>query len=101
MNDPNYDRLETESARQLHLTIMRLMQGIRDPEAARESRERMDREREELRQKFGTLDIVVDLVRDAREFPREFMRDPNYPNLIKPDLTTETRSHGEQPKTEE
>jgi succinate dehydrogenase/fumarate reductase flavoprotein subunit len=40
--------------------------GIRDPETMRKAREEMNRLREELRQRIGTVDVAVDLVRDAR-----------------------------------
>lgn len=41
--------------------------GIRDPERMRKAAERMDRMREELRQKVGEIDLAVELVRDARD----------------------------------
>ena len=41
--------------------------GVRDPEAARKSRERMDRMRETNRKRFGVQDIAVDLIREARD----------------------------------
>lgn len=41
-------------------------QGLRDPDAMREACEEMDRMREELRQRIGTVDMAVDLIRDAR-----------------------------------
>lgn len=44
----------------------RAAKGIRDPERMRTACERMDRMREELRQRVGTLNIAVDLIRDAR-----------------------------------
>jgi hypothetical protein len=45
----------------------RAAKGIRDPEDARRACERMDRMREELRQKVGELDIAVELIREARD----------------------------------
>ena len=47
--------------------IERLMNGTRDPEMMRRSRERMDRMREDLRQRIGTVEVAVDLIRDARD----------------------------------
>lgn len=40
--------------------------GIRDPEAIRKACEEMDRMREELRKRIGTVSVAVDFVRDAR-----------------------------------
>ncbi len=45
----------------------RFAQGIRDPEAARQSRLRMAEARAEIRARLGVQDVVVDLVRRARE----------------------------------
>jgi hypothetical protein len=44
----------------------RAVKGIRDPEDARRACERMDRMREELRQRLGETDIAVELIREAR-----------------------------------
>ena len=59
--------LQTENGRELQEAIDRLTKGVRDPEAARLSRERMDREREEMRQRIGTVDVVVPFLRDLRD----------------------------------
>jgi hypothetical protein len=40
---------------------------LRDPEDMRRACERMDRMREELRQKIGETDIAVELIREARD----------------------------------
>ncbi len=45
----------------------RVAKGIRDPEARRKSAERMDRIREEIRQKHGVLDIGVPAIRELRD----------------------------------
>lgn len=45
----------------------RAARGIRDPEAMREACERMDRMREELRQKYGEMSVAVDLIREVRD----------------------------------
>lgn len=59
--------ISSDDARQLKDLIAKLMRGERDPEAAKKARERMDRMREETRQRVGTLDVAVDLVRELRE----------------------------------
>jgi hypothetical protein len=41
--------------------------GVRDPQAARQACERMDRMREELRRKHGEMNVAVDLIRETRE----------------------------------
>jgi hypothetical protein len=41
--------------------------GIRDHDAMRRACERMDAAREELRRRVGTLDVAVELIRDARD----------------------------------
>lgn len=51
----------------LHAALARAMKGQRDPDAEREACERMDRMREEIRQKHGLLDIAVPSIRDLRD----------------------------------
>ena len=41
--------------------------GIRDPEAAKKARERMDRIREENRALFGEQNVAVELIRQTRD----------------------------------
>ena len=41
--------------------------GIRDPDDVRKACERMDRMREELRQKVGETNLAVELIREARD----------------------------------
>src|SRR5690348_1897218 len=55
-----------EAKREVDEAVERLLKGVRDPDAARRACERMDREREELRKKIGTIEVAVDLIRDAR-----------------------------------
>jgi hypothetical protein len=43
------------------------MKGLRDPDAERGACERMDRMREEIRQKHGLLDIAVPSIRKLRD----------------------------------
>lgn len=38
-----------------------------DPEVSKRVRERAERIREELRQKYGTLDVAIDLIREFRD----------------------------------
>jgi hypothetical protein len=45
----------------------RAAKGLRDPEDARKASERMDRMREELREKVGETDLAVELIREARD----------------------------------
>lgn len=47
--------------------IARLMTGKRDPEAGRKAREDMDKVGEETRKRIGTVEVAVDLIRDARD----------------------------------
>ncbi len=57
----------TAARRRLDVTIDRLRKRIHDPTAVREANERMDRMREEIRQRCGTLDVAVELIREARD----------------------------------
>jgi hypothetical protein len=41
--------------------------GIRDPEAMKRACDRMDRMREELRQRQGEMNVAVELVRETRD----------------------------------
>jgi hypothetical protein len=52
---------------ELDQAIARLLNGVRDPDAGRKAREEMDRMREETRKRIGTVEVAVDLVRDARD----------------------------------
>jgi len=58
--------MATDAQTELHEAIAQLTSGKRDPVAMRKAAERMDRGREELRGKIGTVDVAVDLIRDAR-----------------------------------
>jgi hypothetical protein len=55
-----------EAMKELQEAVDRLVKGERDPEAMRQACERMDQMREELRKRIGTVEIAVDLIRDAR-----------------------------------
>jgi hypothetical protein len=58
--------IETELVHELRESLERAAKGIRIPEEMRQARNEMNRMREELRQNFGTVDVAVDLIRDAR-----------------------------------
>lgn len=58
--------LKTESS-ELEQTVARLLSGVRDPAIGRRAREEMDRMREETRKRIGTVEVAVELIRDARE----------------------------------
>ena len=59
--------LPAEVMNELQEAADRAAKGIRDPEIARKSRERMDRLREEIRRKHGILDIAVPAIRELRD----------------------------------
>ncbi|HEY2786460.1 MAG TPA: hypothetical protein VGJ05_15955 [Fimbriiglobus sp.] len=54
-------------AAELQHVLANLAGGIRDPEAAKKARERMDRIREENRRLFGEQNIAVELIRQTRD----------------------------------
>jgi hypothetical protein len=47
--------------------VDRVLKGVRDPEAMRQAAERMDRMREEMRQRIGDVDLAVPLIRSVRD----------------------------------
>lgn len=53
--------------RDLQEALAAAAKGGRDPEEMRKACEEMDRMREELRQKIGTVDVAVDLIRAGRD----------------------------------
>jgi hypothetical protein len=57
----------TDSNKELAEAVHRMMSGVRDPVVAQKAREDMDRMREEIRQRIGTVEVAVELVRDARD----------------------------------
>ena len=59
--------ISSDAMIRLQETIDRLIRGVRDPEAMRKACEEMDAAREELRRRIGTVDVAVDLIRDARK----------------------------------
>lgn len=54
-------------AAELHEVLDATVGGIRDPDAARTARARMDRIREENRQLFGEQNVAVELIRRTRD----------------------------------
>jgi len=58
----------SEAQRELEAAIAQasLPMHQRDQEAVRKACERMDRMREELRSRIGTVDLAVELIREAR-----------------------------------
>jgi hypothetical protein len=55
-----------EGIKDLQDAVERLIKGIRDPEIIRKACDDMDRMREETRQRIGTVEVAVELIRDAR-----------------------------------
>jgi hypothetical protein len=46
--------------------LARAASGVLDPEEMRKACEHMDRAREELQRRIGTVEVAVELIRDAR-----------------------------------
>jgi hypothetical protein len=72
MEDEAMPRTETppipaEDLAELEAAVADLIKGVRDPEKMRKAAERMDRMREEMRQRVGEVEIAVDLVRQVRD----------------------------------
>lgn len=67
MNKPFQSQIPPALMAEMREAADRLAKGIRDPEAMRRSAERMDRIREEIRQKHGILDIGVPAIRELRD----------------------------------
>ena len=57
----------SEDMAELEATIERAMKGIRDPEKMLKAAERMDRMREEMRQRVGVGEWAVQLIRESRD----------------------------------
>ena len=53
--------------KELTEAVHRMMSGVRDAAVAQKAREDMNRMREETRKRIGTVEVAVDLIRDARE----------------------------------
>lgn len=52
---------------EMEAVIADLMRGVRDPEKMRRAAERMDRMREEIRQRIGIVDFGVPTIRALRD----------------------------------
>jgi hypothetical protein len=52
---------------ELQQALDRLSKGLRDASAAQTSREHMNKMREDNRQRFGVLNIGVDIIREMRQ----------------------------------
>jgi hypothetical protein len=61
--------LLSDAQRELEAAIVQasLPMRERNPEAVRKACERMERMREELRARIGTVDLAVELIREARD----------------------------------
>jgi hypothetical protein len=52
---------------EVQTAVDRALRGVRDLEAMRQAAERMDRMREEMRQRVGNVDLAVRLIRETRD----------------------------------
>jgi len=52
---------------EVQAAVDRVLKGVRDPEAMGQAAERMDRMREEMRQRVGNVDLAVPLIRETRD----------------------------------
>lgn len=66
MNSLSIESSDTEEAVALDVAMDRAWRGIRDREESLKALEQLTHESEEIRQRLGTLNIVVELVREAR-----------------------------------
>lgn len=55
-----------ELAQSIVMNLERASKGERDPDAMGQALKELDRGREELRQRIGTVNIAVDLIHHAR-----------------------------------
>lgn len=60
---PTTDTMVDDLEKSLKLAAM----GERDPERMRRAIEAVEQNREETRKRIGTVDVAVDLIRDARD----------------------------------
>ncbi len=59
--------ISPEDMADLESAIADVIRGVRDPEKMRRAAERMDRMREEMRQRVGEGEWAVQLVRESRD----------------------------------
>jgi hypothetical protein len=60
-------RIPPELMSELQERAQRAARGIIDPEARQTARARMDRMRDEFRQRHGEVNLSVELIREARD----------------------------------
>ena len=65
--DLNTPAIPHELLAEMQERAQRAARGIRDPDDARKACERMDRMREELRERIGETNLAVELIREARD----------------------------------
>lgn len=58
---------DTPTKHELEESLERAAGGKRDPEKMRKALDELSRSREDTRKKIGTVDISVELIRDARD----------------------------------
>jgi hypothetical protein len=52
---------------EVQVAVDGVLKGVRDPQAMRRAAERMDRMREEMRQRVGNVNLAVPLIRETRD----------------------------------
>jgi hypothetical protein len=60
------DTIDPDRMSEMQDRADRAARGVRDPDAMRQARLRMDRMREEFRSRHGEVDLAVDLIREVR-----------------------------------
>ena len=55
------------SLAQMQAAIDRAVRGVRDPASVRSACDRMDRMRDEMRQRVGDVEVAVTLIREGRD----------------------------------
>jgi hypothetical protein len=71
VEDPAMPTVEKQAAivvdPEVQAAVDRVLRGVRDPEAMRRAAERMDRMREQMRQRVGNVNLAVPLIRETRD----------------------------------
>jgi hypothetical protein len=52
---------------EVQAAIDRALEGVRDPDSMRQAAERMDRMRQEMRERVGNVNLAVPLIRETRD----------------------------------
>ena len=60
------NHISDEMTKALRIALKQATKHERDPETMRKAIEDMNRSREETRSRIGTVNVAVDLIRDAR-----------------------------------